>query len=64
MGQINYGSIGSDRGVQNPQQAVESATGVYKDAVNGKPFTERFPNLPKAPDPSPYKITGGGDGQR
>jgi hypothetical protein len=54
MGSINYGSIGADRGVQNPQQAVEQATGTYKDPVNGKSFAERFPN--------PYKITGGGDG--
>lgn len=50
--------IGSDRTIQNPNDP--KLTGTYKDEV-GLPTeaNHQVANLPKAPDPSPYKIIGG-----
>ncbi len=43
---------------QDPQEAIEAATGKYQDQVDKIPPESRALNLPKAPDPKPFRVTG------
>lgn len=49
-------NIGQDRANPNPEDAVRSSEGTYKDAVNEAPISERLQEklMPKAPDPTPF----------
>ena len=51
---IKVDSIGSDRAIQNPQDAIEKATGKYNDVVPSIPDAQRLLILPQAPAPSPF----------
>lgn len=52
---IDSKNIGSDKAVQNPQQAVESAFGTYADPAGKLSDGDRFPNTSPGPDPKPFK---------
>ena len=54
---IPWEKIGSDRAVQNPTEALPG--GKYTDIINPQPLETRLPVLPKAPDPSAFRISGG-----
>ncbi len=42
-------------GNENPQKAVESRFGTYKDAAATLSDNDRFPNMKEGPQPSPFK---------
>ena len=55
---------GFDNGDEYDAQAgvpKSMAGGVYKDSAEGLPDDVKLPqgNLPQAPDPSPFKLSGG-----
>jgi len=56
-------SVGQDRPVQNPQEALERGAGTYKDEVQDMGLDKTLPILPAAPAPSPFRITGGAPGK-
>lgn len=66
MGLPDPKTIGSTRAIQNPQDAIEQATGKYADAVSSMSEEARLPlgSLPKAPEPTPFAIKGAGTGGR
>lgn len=49
-------TIGQDRAVQNPMDAVAKEHGTYRDNVEGMTPAQKYANLamPAAPDPSPF----------
>ena len=61
-GKPNAAGIGQDRGIQNPADTA----GVYADPVDKMPEDEKLPlnQMPMAPNPVPFTITGGGSGKR
>lgn len=61
---IDPNSIGQDRAVQDPQDAINAATGVYKDSAAALPQTETIDYMPKVELPTPFNITGGAKGSR
>jgi hypothetical protein len=59
---IDPKTIGQDQAVQDPQDAIEAAEGKYEDAAEKLSPTEKIDYMPKAPDPKPFTVTGGGGG--
>ena len=59
-------NIGSTQAVQDPQDAIEAAQGTYKGNAEGLTDQQKYPNLqlPAAPEPQPFTVTGGGSGTR
>ena len=56
-----YGiTTGQDKPSKEPVEQHDKNYGTYKDAVEGVPTDDRLPTaqMPKAPDPSPFKIGG------
>ncbi len=39
----------------NPQKAIDSKFGTYKDAAENLSDNDRFPNMKEGPQPSPFK---------
>lgn len=54
----------SNENFKESQQGQGASPGKYRDTVNDKPLEQRtmVPSLPSAPDPSPFKLGGGGNG--
>ena len=52
-GKPDLNNVGSDRGVQNPQDAM---SGTYMDPVDKLPMQQRTQEavMPQAPDPMPF----------
>jgi len=58
-------NIGSDKTIQNPQTAIESATGTYSDPIPGMSPEQRIvPPIPRGPETKPFSVTGTGTGGR
>jgi len=61
---IDPNQVGLDRTYKDATDAHDAAAGKYKDAVQDVPEEQRLPTsqMPKAPDPDPFKVgpmTGG-----
>ena len=54
-------NIGADKATQDP---ADTYKGTYKDNADGMSQAEKIDFMPKAPDPKPFKIVGGGSGSR
>lgn len=64
---IDAANIGQDKAIQNPQDAIRAASGVYEDAALKVAEDDRFPTkqLPQVNCPVPFTLTGGSTtGQR
>lgn len=48
--------VGQDQSIQDPQQAIEQMTGVYKDSATMTAESDKLPTaqLPVGPDPMPF----------
>lgn len=54
----NANTIGQDRPVKDPEDAMKSADGVYTDPVDSVPLEDRYAMkiYPQGPDPVPFSI--------
>lgn len=54
--------IGQDRTFKDAVEADKAANGTYEDKVTSVEPEQRLPTtqMPKAPDPSPFTLGGGG----
>jgi len=50
-------NVGSDKAIQNPQEAIVRKTGMYHDRAAELADAEKLPlnQLPMAPAPTPFK---------
>lgn len=48
--------IGQEKAIQNPEDALRQEQGVYDDAAQKLPVTEKLPisQMPMGPDPKPF----------
>ena len=51
-----FENSGSDKPVKTPLDAVRQQVGTYNDVVESTPPEKKWLNLPKAPDPKPFKL--------
>lgn len=51
MSEVNLNGVSPGT---NPQDMIESAEGKYDDAASRMTDEQRFPMLPKGPDPKPH----------
>ena len=64
MANIDPNTIGQDRPVQDPADALKQAQGTYRDGAQELSIQEKVDFLPKGPDPQPFTLTGGASGAR